>query len=148
MEQMIWIISRGHNPFGSGIISREGLRMTLQELYQEIGGDYDQAMKVLRMEKLLDKHIRRFSANGVVEALLEAGKSMDPTEMFERAHAMKGVCGNLGLVSMAELASSIAEEFRPGNSRTMTDEALKDKLQSISDQYLRAKEGIKRYEEA
>ena len=122
--------------------------MTLQELYQEIGGDYDQAMKVLRMEKLLDKHIRRFSANGVVEALLEAGKNMDPTEMFEKAHAMKGVCGNLGLVSMAELASSIAEEFRPGNPRTMTDDELKGKLQSISDLYLRTTAGIKRYEEA
>ena len=29
--------------------------MTLQELYIEIGGDYDQAVRVLRVEKLIDK---------------------------------------------------------------------------------------------
>ena len=31
--------------------------MTLQELYSQIQGDYDKAMQVLRMEKLLDKDI-------------------------------------------------------------------------------------------
>ena len=31
--------------------------MTLKELYSKIGGDYDQAVRVLRMEKLIDKHI-------------------------------------------------------------------------------------------
>ena len=122
--------------------------MTLQELYQEIDGDYEQAMKVLRMEKLMDKHIRKLPANGVVDGLLEAGNSMDPTEMFEKAHAMKGVCGNLGLSSLAKLASDIAEEYRPGNPRTMTDDEVKAKLQSISDMYQRTKEGIQRYEEA
>ena len=32
--------------------------MTIQELYGKIGGDYEQALRVLRMDKLLDKHIR------------------------------------------------------------------------------------------
>ena len=71
--------------------------MTLRELYQNIDGDYDQAMRVLRIEKLVDKHIRKFSQNGVVERLLEAGRTKDAQEMFESAHAMKGICGNLGL---------------------------------------------------
>ena len=34
--------------------------MTLPELYQTIGGDYDQALRVLHIEKLIDKHIRKF----------------------------------------------------------------------------------------
>ena len=33
--------------------------MTLKELYIEIGGDYDRALSVLRIEKLIDKHIRK-----------------------------------------------------------------------------------------
>ena len=40
--------------------------MTLQELYQMIDGDYDQALRVLRMDKLLDKHIRKLTKNGVI----------------------------------------------------------------------------------
>ena len=46
--------------------------MTLQELYSEIGGNYDQAVSVLRVDKLIDKHIRRFIENGVEESLLKA----------------------------------------------------------------------------
>ena len=32
--------------------------MTIEELYEQIGGDYEQAKRVLRMDKLIDKHIR------------------------------------------------------------------------------------------
>ena len=59
--------------------------MTLQELYLEIGGDYDQAMKVLRMDKLLDKHIRRFTQNGVMDGLIAAENTMDPAQLFKSA---------------------------------------------------------------
>ena len=44
--------------------------MTLQELYQEIGGDYNQAISVLRMENLIDKHIRKLTKNGVQQLKL------------------------------------------------------------------------------
>lgn len=70
--------------------------MTLQELYSQIDGDYDQALRVMRMDRLIDKHIRKLPHNGVAEALLDAGKRMDPAELFETSHAMKGVCANLG----------------------------------------------------
>ena len=48
--------------------------MTLQELYQNIEGNYDQALRVLRMEKLLDKHIRKLPKGGTIEALIAAGE--------------------------------------------------------------------------
>ena len=57
--------------------------MTLQELYQSIGGDYEQALRVLRMDKLIDKHIRKLAGNGVVDRLLSAGKTMDAVQLFE-----------------------------------------------------------------
>ena len=119
--------------------------MTLEELYASIGGDYEQALRVLRVEKLVDKHIRKLTKNGVVDSLLAAGEAMDPTELFEAAHAVKGVCSNLGLTGIADLASDIAEEYRPGNPRTITDDEVKEKLQSIADQYDRAKAGIEQY---
>lgn len=120
--------------------------MTLQELYQTIGGDYDQALRVLRVEKLMDKHIRKFSNNGVVEAVLAAGETLDPTQMFETAHAVKGVCGNLGLTGLYELASELSDEFRPGNARQMSDAQVKEKLGELSALYQRAADGIRQYE--
>ena len=122
--------------------------MTLEELYRTIGGDYDQAIRVLRKEKLVDKHIRKLPANGVVEALLNAGQTMDPVQLFETAHAAKGVCANLGLKELADAASEIAEEYRPGNARTFTDAEVQEKLSAISRLYQRAADGIRQYEES
>lgn len=121
--------------------------MTLQELYESIGGDYTQATRVLRMDKLIDKHIRKLCKNGVVDALIAAGKSMDPKELFETAHAVKGVCANLGLVKLSAAASDIAEEYRPGNPRRLSDREVQEKLGEVERLYAQAAEGIRRYEE-
>ncbi len=121
--------------------------MTLKELYEIIGGDYDQALRVLRVEKLMDKHIRKLTKGSVVEQLIAAGEAMDPAQMFDAAHASKGMCGNLGLKKLSDLASDIAEEFRPGNPRTMTDDQVKEKLDEIKALYRRAVEGVHQYEQ-
>ena len=119
--------------------------MTLQELYQSIGGDYDQAIRVLRVEKLIDKHIRKYPAGGVAAAVIAAGENMDGQALFEAAHAMKGVCGNLGLRELAELASAVTEEFRPGNPRTMTDGEVREILRRIGEENRRTVQGISAY---
>ena len=119
--------------------------MTLQELYATIDGDYDQALRVLRMDRLLDKHIRKLVANGVVNRLLAAGKTMDSAELFESAHAVKGVCGNLGLTKLASLSSEIAEEFRPGNERKLSDDEVAGKLEEIAVLYKKTSDGINEY---
>ena len=121
--------------------------MTLKELYGKIDGDYDKAIAVLRIEKLMDKHIRRFPANTVFSDLTEAGKTMDTALIFESAHAIKGVCSNLGLVKIADKASAICEEFREGNTRGMTDSAVKEKICEIEELYKKAVAGIKEYEQ-
>ncbi len=121
--------------------------MTLKELYEIIGGDYDQALRVLRVEKLMDKHIRKLTKGGVVEQLIAAGEAMDPAQMFDAAHASKGMCGNLGLKKLSDLASEIAEEVRPGNPRTMTDGQVREKLDEIAALYRRAVDGVRQYEQ-
>ena len=120
--------------------------MTLQELYSLIGGDYDQAMRVLRVEKLLDKHIRRFAENDTAERLLSACVVMDQNELFEAAHALKGVSSNLGLTYLTSAASEISEEFRSGNGRTMSDDEVKNKVKEIRDMFNRTVDIIKQYE--
>lgn len=121
--------------------------MTLQELYAKIGGDYEKALTVLRIEKLMDKHIRKFGESDVVDRLIAAGKTMDATELFESAHAVKGVCANLGLMGLCNAASGITEEFRPGNERKMSDEEVKEKIDQIEALYKHTVDGIKEYSE-
>lgn len=121
--------------------------MTIQELYKKIDGDYDQAIRVLRMDKLVDKHIRKFVKNGVLAELLAAGESMEPAGLFDAAHALKGVTANLGLIKLSSEASEIAEEFRPGKERKMSDEEVKSRIENIRNMYNMIEEGIKEYEE-
>ena len=73
--------------------------MTLQELYGNIGESYEHALRVLRVEKLVDKHIRKLITNGLIDSLLAAGETMDPASLLETSHAVKGNCGNLGLTA-------------------------------------------------
>ena len=120
--------------------------MTLRELYQNIDGDYEQALRVLRMDKLVDKHIRKLTKNGVVDSLLEAGKTMDPTQLFETAHAVKGVCANLGLTKISEAASEITENYRPGSERKYSDAQIGEKLAALETLYRKTSEGIAQYE--
>ena len=120
--------------------------MTIEELYARIDGDYAQAQRVLRMDRLIDKHIRRFKSSGVGEQIAAAGQAMDAQGLFESAHAMKGVCGNLGLAKLAAAANEITEEFRPGQARTMSDEEVRSKLAQVDVLYRKAVEGIEQYE--
>ena len=121
--------------------------MTLAELYETIDGDYEKALRVLRMDKLIEKHIRKLTNNGVIDKLLAAGAAFDAVQLFESAHAAKGVCGNLGLMKLSNAASEIAEEFRPGSTRKMTDEEVKEKIAAIAALYERTSDGIRAYEE-
>lgn len=122
--------------------------MTLAELYAQIDGDFDQALKVLRMDKLIDKHIRRLPSNAVFDEFRAAGEAMDATGLFESAHAIKGVCSNLGLVRLSQAAAEICDEFRPGNPRRLTDEQVSQKIAEVNALFEKAKEGIAKYEQS
>ena len=119
--------------------------MTIQELYDQIGGSYDHAVRIMRMDKMISKYLLKFEDSDVCDRLKEAGESMDPAALFESAHAMKGVCGNLGLDSLAALVSEVTEEFRPGAARKLSDEEVKTKLGEIFAMYEKTKAGIGEY---
>ena len=70
---------------------------------------------------------------------------MDANALFENAHAVKGVCANLGLVKLSALASDIAEEFRPGNARRLTDAQVKQILNEIDALYQKTASAIEQY---
>jgi len=120
--------------------------MTIQQLYEKIGGNYDQAVRVMKKDKLIDKYVRKLKDSDVGTQLAQAGETMDGEKLFESAHAMKGVCANLGLDALAGAADEITEEFRPGNPRKLSDDAVREKLDSILLRYRATVQGIAEYE--
>lgn len=120
--------------------------MTIQELYAKIGGNYDQAVRVMKKDKLIDKYVRKLTNSDVGDMLAQAGAAMDGTKLFESAHAMKGVCSNLGMDALANAAHEITEEFRPGNPRKLSDDAVKEKVDAILARYQETVRTIQEYE--
>ena len=119
--------------------------MTLQELYEDIGGSYDSVKRILPMDKLIEKFILKFPEDKSFEKLSEAWKGRDGQGMFDGAHMMKGVCANLGLDRLSAAASEIAEEFRPGNARRLNDAELDRRMEELTALYERTVSGIRGY---
>ena len=119
--------------------------MTIKELYDNIGGNYEQAVKVMKLDKLIDRHIRKFTNNTMMENMRTASDAMDPNGIFESAHAMKGVCANLGLVKLSEAASELAEEFRPGTARSTSDDEVRRRVDAIGELFKATTDGILQY---
>ena len=82
------------------------------------------------------------------DAIVAACDQMDASQLYESGHALKGVYANLGLDALAGMASTITEEFRPGNARTMDDGEVKAKLDEIAALYKLTAKGIREYEGA
>ena len=119
--------------------------MTVQELYESIGGSYDSARRILPMDQLIAKFVVKFLDDKSFEKIEAASRAGDGNGIFEGAHAMKGVCANLGLDGLSQAASELAEEFRPGNTRTMDDAAVAAKVAELKVLYDRTMEGIQKF---
>ena len=119
--------------------------MTVQELYQQIGGSYDDAKRILPMDKLIAKFVVKFLDDKSAETLFSAWDARDTATLFEGAHAMKGVCANIGLTALSTSASALAEEFRPGRERAMDDAEVQRRIDELRASYDHAVEGIRAF---
>ena len=119
--------------------------MTVQELYQSIDGNYDAAKGILMMDKLITKFVIKFLDDKSYEKLANAWAARDVSGAFEGAHALKGVCANLGMNKLSGLASELAEEFRPGSARKLSDDEVTQRLAAITELYEKSIEGIRAF---
>ncbi len=117
--------------------------MTIPELYAVIDGNYESAKRVLPMDKLIQKFIVKLLDDKSFDRLKSANG--DPKELFEATHAMKGICANLGLDNLSAMASEISEEFRPGKSRTMSDDEVNAKIAALSEKYTFTLDEIRKF---
>ena len=89
--------------------------MTLRELYDALGGSYDDAVGRLRSERLVSRMVQKFPNDTSCERAISAWEAGDTHAAFEAAHEAKGVCSNLYLIRLQERASAVCEALRPGS---------------------------------
>jgi HPt (histidine-containing phosphotransfer) domain-containing protein len=119
--------------------------MTPKELYDRIGGDYEAAKRTMMTDAMISRFIVKLIDDKSYSRLMAAAETMDSVGLFEASHAMKGVYANLGLTNLSAAASELTEEFRAGTERTLSDEAVKEKIDAITAMYEEAVEGVKQF---
>lgn len=119
--------------------------MTVRELYESIGGNYDSAKRILMNDAMIARFIKMLPDDRSCERMIAAGEEMDADGLFQGAHAMKGVCANLGLDELSRAAGEITEEFRPGNPRRLSDDEVRGRLAEIRARYGAAVDAIRRF---
>ena len=86
--------------------------MTVQEYYQNLGGDYSQVEKRLPSVSLIKRFITKFLDDGSFSELCQAMQAGQREQAFRAAHTLKGVCANLSFNRLGASASQLTELLR------------------------------------
>ena len=90
--------------------------MTIQECYQQLGGDLAAVKTRLPSDSLITKFITKFLDDSSFSELCQALQNGQREEAFRAAHTLKGVCANLGFDRLGASASKMTELLRPEGS--------------------------------
>ena len=86
--------------------------MTVAEFYATIGGNYQEALGRLMNDDFIKRFVTKFSSDTHMESLQNAYALQDFKGVFEAAHGLKGVAGNLAFTPLFVAASGICEKTR------------------------------------
>ena len=92
--------------------------MTLEELYEMIGGDYRSTKSRFMTDERILRFVRKFPLDQSYRLLESSLSTGDQAEAFRAAHTLKGVAQNLGFTALYEIASSVTEVLRGGGTAT------------------------------
>ena len=118
------------------------MRVTVEELYESMGASYKSAKRVLQTDGLIAKFIQKYPTDSSFDRMRSSWTERDAQGTVDGAHSMKGVCANLGLDDLSARASVLAEEFRPGNARTMDDAQVDAYIEELAQKQTMTLEAI------
>ena len=90
--------------------------MDVRNVYEKIGGDFDDVMSRLRKEERVEKFLKLFLKDTSFAELKESMEKNDIPAAFKAAHTAKGVCANLSLERLRAKASALTEDLRDGKN--------------------------------
>lgn len=86
--------------------------MSIEECYQQIGGDYKQVLSRLMTPKLVVRFIAKFLEDNSFDLLKTALEQGNCKDAFRAAHTLKGVCQSLGLGNLLSSTQVMTELLR------------------------------------
>jgi HPt (histidine-containing phosphotransfer) domain-containing protein len=121
---------------------RKGIAMTLQQCYENLGGNYQEVSSRLPSEKFIQKFVLKFLDDKTIELLQSSWEAENYEEAFRAAHTIKGMCQNLSFSLLQESSSQLTEALRGG----VTPEA-KELYPKVLADFEKTASAIKAYKE-
>ena len=88
--------------------------MTIEQCYQEMGGNYTEVCGRLPSQRLVEKFVRKFLDDRSYAELTAAMAAGDHDAAFRAAHTLKGVAQNLGFDRLYTAVFALTEQLRGG----------------------------------
>lgn len=105
--------------------------MTIQECYKAIGGNYEDVLRRLHNEALIQKFTLKF-LNQSYLLLKQALKDKNYEDAFRSAHTLKGVCQNLSFDRLYEVSNELTELLR---DRTGEQPGIQEAMEKVTEVY-------------
>ena len=86
--------------------------MTIEQCYQEMGGNYAEVCGRLPSQRLVEKFVRKFLEDQSYAELTAAMAAGNHDDAFRAAHTLKGVAANLSFTRLRTSASELTELLR------------------------------------
>ncbi len=115
--------------------------MTIREVYERMGADYEAVLRRLPSEALIGRLLLKFPEDDTFRTLKKALEEKDAQTAFRAAHTLKGVCQNLGFDNLFQPVYDLTEALR-GGSLQGSDELMPP----VEKQYDTTMKAIRDYE--
>lgn len=86
--------------------------MDIRELYSEIDGNYDELIGRLGSEKIVNTLLKLFVSDESFQNLNSSMCEKDYVGAFRAVHGLKGLCANLSIKKLEDLAAELTEYLR------------------------------------
>lgn len=113
--------------------------MTVQECYEQMGGNYTELLQRLQNEERVRKYLEKFLKDSNYQELSGALSVENYRDAFLYAHNLKGLCANLGIGDLAKSSGDLCEALRNG----APEENPKALWEQVREDYERAERVIR-----
>ena len=86
--------------------------MSVKELYESFGGDYNRAVQTMMNDAFISRMLTKFIEKNSYDDIILSYQNKDMKGIFEASHSLKGVCGNLSLTPLYEKSSVLCDKVR------------------------------------
>ena len=114
--------------------------MTVKEFYEAVGGEYKTALERMMNDDFIKRMLSKFLANNSFQTIKQGYLDNDAKAVFEGAHALKGVSGNLVLTDLFNKTCVVTEAVR--DYANITELKIDQEMKAFEDSYLNVKEKI------